>query len=118
MDKSTLVWFGGRVRSQALSCETPPLFLFLFFWFRGRIRKLLDPFPGMDTYTLVLFGGRIRSLALSCETPLFFFVSPIQQVLEYDRKKKGDKAAKEEEANGWLRAQCAKHGWEVAKEWK
>ena len=117
MDKSTLVWFGGRVRSQALSCETPPLFLFLFFWFRGRIRKLLDPFPGMDTYTLVRFGGRIRSLALSCETPLFFF-SPIQQVLEYDRKKKGDKAAKEEEAKGWLRAQCEKHGWEGAKEWK
>ena len=49
--------------------------------------------------------------------PSFFF-SPIQQVLEYDRKKKGDKAAKEEEAKVWLRGQCEKHGWEVAKEWK
>ena len=71
----------------------------------------------MDKYTLVRFGGRIRSLALSCETPLFFF-SPIQQVLEYDRRKKGDNAAKEEEAKVRLRGQCEKHGWEVAKEWK
>ena len=46
------------------------------------------------------------------------FFSPIQQVLEYDRKKKGDKAAKEEEAKGWLRWPGEKHGWEVAKEWK
>ena len=35
----------------------------------------------------------------------------------YDRKKKGDKAAKEEQAKAWLRAKCEQNGWPVDKAW-